>query len=198
MSDPEPTIQLLERYRSGDDSAAGEIFERYSQRLCALADARIGPRLQRRIDADDIVQSVFHTFFRRAGDGQFVVDHTGALWHLLVHITLNKVRKQAEHHAAQRRDVAAEISATESARLAPEAVAHDPTPDEAAALADEVERLVSELDEAEAEVFQLVLEGHSTSEIGRHIGRSRWTVRQVLDRIGHRLKNRLQPQSASC
>ena len=198
MSDPEPTIQLLERYCSGDDSAAGEIFERYSQRLCALADARIGPRLQRRIDADDIVQSVFHTFFRRAGDGQFVVDHTGALWHLLVHITLNKVRKQAEYHGAQRRDVAAEISATERARLAPQAVAHDPTPDEAAALADELESIGSELDEAEAEMFQLALEGHSTSEIGRRIGRSRWTVRRVLDRIGHSLKNRLQPQSASC
>ena len=192
MSDPESTWRLLERYRAGDGSAAEDIFQRYSDRLCAMAEAQIGRRLRRRVEAEDIVQSVFRTLFRRAADGKLAVDHTGALWRLLVQFTVNKVRKQAERHGAQRRDVAAEVSTTDIVGLGPEPVAHDPTPDEAAALADEVERIVSELDATGLEVFRLTLEGYSTPEIGRRTGRSRWTVRRILDRIGHGLEARLQ------
>ncbi|MBI4602297.1 MAG: sigma-70 family RNA polymerase sigma factor [Planctomycetes bacterium] len=186
----EPAAALLERWRSGDQVAAGEIHRRYAQRLCGLAQGQLSEGLSRRLDADDIVQSVFRTFFRRARGGEFTLDHSGSLWSLLVRITLNKVRKEAERHRAAKRDLRLEQPAVEDG-LEPEAVAHDPTPDEAAALADALETVVRGLDAREAEVFRLRLQGRSASEIGEQVGCTRWTVRRVLDRVGERLKKEL-------
>ena len=88
MSDTESVQELLKCWRAGDPAAAEAIHRRYAQRLCALVEPRIGDQLRRRVDAEDIVQSVFRTFFRRVGDGQFHIDHTSSLWHLLVGIGL--------------------------------------------------------------------------------------------------------------
>jgi hypothetical protein len=58
------------------------------------------------VDGEDVVQSVFRTFFRqlRGGDSPWTAP---ALWRLLVAITLNKVRARVRRHMAARRDVAA-------------------------------------------------------------------------------------------
>ena len=47
------------------------------------------------MDADDIVQSVFRTFFRRAQAGEFRIDSSAQLWQLLVRITVLKAQHQA-------------------------------------------------------------------------------------------------------
>ena len=191
MSQGQSTKELLEQWQGGDQSAATRLYEHYSQRLCALAEAQIGERLSRRVGADDIVQSVFRTFFRRARNGQFVVDHSSSLWQLLVRITLHRIQRQAERHRAERRNVSSEVDISNVAGL-PEALAREPTPDEAAALTSELEAVLAELDWQEAETLRLCLQGHSSPEIAQRVGSSRWTVRRVLDRIGSRLQQRLQ------
>lgn len=117
---------LLARWQAGDQAAAEAIYQRYAQRLCALAEKDIGERLARRVGPEDIVQSVFRTFFRRSGDGQFAIDHSGARWRLLVRITANKVLRHAEREGAARRDVKAEVHGT-SDGLEPALICHDPT-----------------------------------------------------------------------
>ena len=57
------SLVLLERFRGGDDLAAAEIFNRYFGRLTALARSRLSPRLARRTDPEDIVLSVYRSFF---------------------------------------------------------------------------------------------------------------------------------------
>ena len=57
------SLVLLERFRGGDDLAAAEIFDRYFQRLTALARSRLSPRLAQRTDPEDIVLSVYRSFF---------------------------------------------------------------------------------------------------------------------------------------
>ncbi len=101
----EESIQLLDRYRDGDERAAEEIFQRYVQRLIGLARNHISDRLGKRVDPEDVVQSVYRSFYRRASDGQFTLDKTGDLWRLLAMITVNKVRKQANFHCRQKRDI---------------------------------------------------------------------------------------------
>ena len=56
---------------TGDEDAARQLFDRYAEQLVALARRRISQRLASRIDPEDIVQSVFRTFFHRAKQGQF-------------------------------------------------------------------------------------------------------------------------------
>ena len=178
---------LVDRWQTGDAAAAEELHRRYAQQLWALAEAQIGQRLRRRVDPEDIVQSVFRTFFRRATDGQFVIDHSCSLWHLLVRITINKVRLRAQHHHAGKRDVAIEVYAGDE-QLAPEAIAREPGPEEAAALADEIETLLRRLKPPEIEIFRLAMQGHATPDIAERLGRSRWTIRRTLDRIGRQLE----------
>ena len=91
--DSEPTSDdksLLHRYRRGDDDAATELYLRYAHRLRALANAQTSPELQQRVDNEDLVQSIFRTFFRRVAGGQYDVPNGDELWKLLLVIGLEQ------------------------------------------------------------------------------------------------------------
>ena len=63
------SLVLLERFRGGDELAAEALFARYFERLTALARSRLSPRLARRTDPEDIVLSVYRSFFVEAQRG---------------------------------------------------------------------------------------------------------------------------------
>ena len=60
---------LLRRFRGGSEEAAVEIYRRYAPPAAALAQAKCAPDLASRLDVEDIVQSVFGSFFRGASRG---------------------------------------------------------------------------------------------------------------------------------
>jgi len=186
--------ELLDRWRSGDQQAAEELYHRYAQRLCQLAERQMAPRLRRRVGADDVVQSVFRTFFRRTEKGEYPIDHSGSLWRLLVKITMNKIRHQGERHRAAKRNVEAEVDIM-AAGVSPEAFAEDPSPEAAVWLMDELEALLAGCDVSEGEMLTLCLEGYSTTEIAQRKGCSRHTVRRVLNRFGRQLQRNLEENS---
>src|SRR5262249_35780113 len=99
---------LVERLKEGNPRAPELLFRRYAVRLARLAEQHLSRKVAVRVDGEDVVQSVFRTFFRRCASGEFTVDGSGRLWRLLVTITLNKVRAGVRYHTAARRDVAAE------------------------------------------------------------------------------------------
>src|SRR5205823_11845127 len=70
-----------------------------------LAENRCSPELARRVDADDIVQSVFAVFFRGIRQGFYDVLSGEEAWRLLLVIALNKIRAKGNFHRAARRDV---------------------------------------------------------------------------------------------
>ncbi len=191
LGSDESVRTLLTRWQTGDQEAAAEIYQRYWTRLCELARTRLSRQVARRVGADDIVQSVFRSFFRRAGAGDFVLPHAEALWALLVRITVNKVRRQSQRHRAQCRNVAAEIDQRDEASIL-EALAREPTPAEAVSLAEEIGFVLAPLDDVKREMVTLCLQGNSCSEIASCLACSRWTVRRVLDRVGEQLRLRLE------
>jgi RNA polymerase sigma-70 factor (ECF subfamily) len=195
MSESDLVGDLLARLQSGDPSAADELYRRYAQRLCAIADRQLGRRLRAREDPEDVVQSAFRTFFRRAADGQFQVDHASGLWNLLVTITLNKVRLRAQRHGAGKRNVRAEVG-LDLDQLDPRLVAREPTVEEAAAFIDELDFILCGLQDPDPEIVRLCFQGYSPSEIAARVNCSRWTVRRVLDHVGDRLRRRLRIESA--
>src|SRR5262249_11119131 len=127
-----------------DDEAARRIWERYVQRLLALAEQDIEQSVRARIGAEDVVQSAFRSYFRRRAD--YDLADRDELWSLLVTITLNKVRNANRHHRRQRRDVRRTQSDGAVNGLEGEGGAFDlmsdevPTPAEAVALAEELEK----------------------------------------------------------
>ncbi len=48
-----------------------ELFQRYAQRLMAFARTRLPSDVSSRVDEEDIVQSVFRSFFRRNQGNEF-------------------------------------------------------------------------------------------------------------------------------
>src|SRR5205823_10618843 len=96
---------LLRNFRHGDQDAARLLYQRYAERLRALARAKSSPDLAGRVDDDDIVQSVFGSFFRGVIHGAYDVPAGEELWNLFLVITVNKVRAKGAHYRAAKRDV---------------------------------------------------------------------------------------------
>jgi RNA polymerase sigma factor (sigma-70 family) len=175
---------LVERCREGDPRAAEALFQRYAMRLARLAEQHLRRQVAARVDGEDVVQSVFRTFFRRCAGGEFTIDSSAQLWQLLVTITLNKARAHVRHHTAGRRDVAAEASG--EAGVAP-ALAREPGPAEAAALVDQIETLLRGLPELYCHLLEMRLAGHTGDEIAAQLGVSRRTVYRALGLLQERL-----------
>jgi RNA polymerase sigma-70 factor (ECF subfamily) len=185
MSEGSPIPELVRRLRAGDARAAEELFVRYARRLTHLAEQHLSRRLAGRLDGEDVVQSVFRTFFRRSARGEFQIDSSAQLWRLLVRITLRKASALARHHTAGPRDALAEVPGGGD-RLA-EALAHEPGPAEAAALVDQIEALLRGLPALYCHVLDLRLQGHGALAVARQLGVSRQTVYRALDLLRQRL-----------
>jgi RNA polymerase sigma-70 factor (ECF subfamily) len=181
-----PTAELVRRLRAGDPAAASAFFDRYAARLTRLAGEHLGRKLAARVDGEDVVQSVFRTFFRRCAAGEFRIDSSTQVWQLLVAITLRRARSEGRHQTAGRRDVSAEAAA-DAAGVAAD---YEPGPEEAAVLADEVEALLRGLPELYCHVLDLRLQGHAVADIAPRLGVSRQTVYRALDLLQRRLARR--------
>ncbi|MBJ43413.1 MAG: RNA polymerase subunit sigma-70 [Planctomycetaceae bacterium] len=173
---------LLRRFRSGEHDAATALYVRYASRLLALANSRTSPSLASRFDPEDVVQSVFRTFFRRAAEGLYEVPPGDELWQLFLVIALNKVRALCVHHRAQKRDVQRTASAA--------------VEDVYSARADEapmrilkivVDEYVNQLPDSQQTVIRMRIEGHEINEIAQQTTRSKRTVERVLQRFRHEL-----------
>jgi RNA polymerase sigma-70 factor (ECF subfamily) len=191
--DEDDALELLARFRQGDQYAADALFHRYVGRLTALAQKRLSERLARRVDADDIVQSAYRSFFLHARDGAYTLQESGDMWRLLVAITLNKLRRQVERNTAGKRAMSHEqhFDADGSVALRPEAVASDPTPEEALSVVEEVEALMEGLTPIQCQMLELRLQGHTVDEIAEQVNRSERGVRRLLDKVKEKLHQRL-------
>lgn len=185
------SVNLLARWREGDQQAATELFQRYAERLVALANRRLSAKLTARVAAEDVVQSVYCSFFTGARDGRYVLQESGDLWRLLVTITLHKVQHQFKRHNSGKRAVGMEQplrDADGSFLLPPELLVNDPSPEESVALTELLDRVMEGLDPVQKRIVELRLQGYNIGEIAEQTSRTRPTVRRVLDRVKQQLE----------
>jgi RNA polymerase sigma-70 factor (ECF subfamily) len=181
---------FLTRLHRGDDAAAQELFGRFAHQLIALALRHIDTGLRHKVDAEDVVQSVYKSFFARYGDGNLAIVNWNSLWGLLTLITVRKCAERAAYHRAERRDAAREVSPPRGEEAAPslEPFGREPTPLEAVVLSEMVEQLLASLDEDERPILELSLQGYTTREISERLGRAERTVRLLREGVRHRLE----------
>ncbi|MFN0055495.1 MAG: RNA polymerase sigma factor [Planctomycetales bacterium] len=177
-----PSVELLKRFRGGDQEAAADLFRRYLGRLTVLARSRLSRRIAQRVDPEDVVLSAYRSFFVRAHDGRVELTRSGDLWRLLVAITLHKLHRTVAHHQAQRRNVGQEQpgeaeleNAARDGRLS-----MPPTAEEAVAVAELLERLLADLPPVQRKIVELRLQDHRLDEIAKAVQRSERTVRRLL------------------
>ena len=172
------------------DAAARELLARFSARLVATARRRLSPRLQAKVSPEDVLQSVLRTFFRRLDAGEIELRDWGGLWGYLALTTLYKCRRNAVRYAAAKRDAAREVSLSVTGPGGPCELAvpdREPTPEEAAAFADELESLLSGLDGRDRETVELLLAGESADAVAGRLACSRRTVRRTVARLRARV-----------
>jgi RNA polymerase sigma-70 factor (ECF subfamily) len=180
---------LLRHFRSGNGEAATQLYHRYAARLRALARTQCSPHLARRLDTDDIVQSVFRIFFQAARLGNYDVPAGEHLWGLLLSLALNKIRAKANFHQAAKRDV----------RLTAEVDFRDPAHEADAGQDDRngvflqlvVREALERLPAPARKIVELRIEGHEVADIANQTGRSKRTVERVLRDARHHLRNLL-------
>ena len=185
--------------KAAEQDAARHVFERFVTRLIRLASDRMGMKLQRKLDAEDVVQSVFKTFFRRyPGDEFHFVDWNG-LWALLAAITIHKCGHRTAQFQAARRDVASEepegpLSAGRF--LAWNVISREPDPSQVLMFIETVDELMARLDARENEILTMALKGSDPVEIAKKVKRSVRTVRRVLKWAHKELERLLREEHA--
>ncbi len=190
MSDERPT-EWLQNLRRGDEDAARKLFAHFSKRLCQLAQRHLSSRLQQRVDGEDVVQSVFRTFFIRDSKGQFEVDHSNELWRLLVTITLRKARGIWRQNATQARRIDREVPLTDGdGHETVGLLSREPSVIEAIVLADEIETLLTGLSEQHSKALELRLGGYTPTESAEIMGISRQSFYRLIDPLKERLLHR--------
>lgn len=166
---------LLQRFRGGEDDAATQLYLRYAARLRSLASKQTGNDLAARVDPEDIVQSVFRTFFRRAAAGEYEVPAGDDLWKLFLVIGLNKVRAVASHHRANKRDVR-QTASDEAIDATPGTSSED----DLRVLQMTIDELLAPLPESHREIVMLRIAGHEVAEIAAKVGRAKRSVERIL------------------
>jgi RNA polymerase sigma-70 factor, ECF subfamily len=189
---PFDSFALLEvKLRAGDQSAASAVFRRFADRLIALARSKLDARIRRKEDPEDVIQSVYGSFFRRYQAGTLDISTWDSLWSLLTVITVRKCLNRREYYLAQCRTLAGEIDAGSRQSAADglnEAIDREPTPLEAAVFVETVEHLMHGLEDGDRTIVELSLQGFSPPIISAQLGLSERKVVRVRGRIKQRLR----------
>ena len=177
---------LVRRFRSGDDDAATKLYKRYAERLHRLAQRNTGLDLTPRFDAEDVVQSVFRTFFRRVRTGLYDLPAGDELWRLLLVISLNKIRTLAVYHRAQKRSVGATV--TPGVEMLSQLTDDNSENLALTSLKLVIGEVLSDLPEVQQRMIIQRIEGSQVEEIAAETGRSKRTVERVLQDFRSRLR----------
>jgi RNA polymerase sigma-70 factor (ECF subfamily) len=191
MSSDDSFQALMNRLRAGEEAAAAELFQRFAGRLIALARSRLDALVRQKIDPEDVLQSVFKSFFHRHREGDWDPANWDSLWSLLAQMTIRKCGRRAVFYHGERRDVRRETaprSGDDDSGFFREALNREPTPDEAAMLAEIIEQLLRELEGYHRDIVQLSLQGYASAEIAAQTGVTERSVQRVLKRVRERIE----------
>jgi RNA polymerase sigma-70 factor (ECF subfamily) len=191
----EATFQeLMQRVRARDEAAAAELVHRYERHIRRAVRYRlVDPRLRRIFDSMDVCQSVLATFFKRAAEGQYDLEHADQLLHLLVRMACNKVAGEARRQHAKRRDVG---RVENVASLADQMVAPGPEPAEQLMRNELVERYRQELSEEEWRLISERADGRGWAEIAAEHGGTAEGLRKRFARAVARIERQRNGESS--
>lgn len=193
MSSRGSVTNWLSQLQEGDPTAAQKLWECYFQQLVELARQKLQGAPRRAADEEDVALSAFNSFCRGAESGRFPqLFDRDSLWRLLVALTARKAVDLRRHEARYKRS-----GTTERRRRLPRSprpssteeeldrvLSREPTPEFAAQVAEECQRLLSSLKDASLRAVALrKMEGYTTEEIAAQFGCVPRTVERKLQVI---------------
>lgn len=169
--------------KSGDESAAAAIWERFFRQLRDYARGKLGPTARRAVDEEDLALSALHALCIGAQDGRFhQLTNRNDIWQILMMIAARKA-SNARRRGHVRHEVA-ESDAKIAADLQGVAELAD---ENSVELFDSLnlhcEELLSRLDDRLRHVALLKLSGHTNEEIAGLRNRGLSTIERYLQLI---------------
>ena len=185
--DESTLTRLIIGLRSGNPNDVTDFWNHYGPMMTRMAEKNLAAGVKRRVGADDVVQSVYRTFFRRLNDGGLELLDWESLWALLARIAVRRTR----HHARQA--ATAKRSQDRETPLTPEIELFDQVPGpESLMMTEELRNtLVEEMRDKYRPILERILEGHTHDEIARELATSISTVERVHRKAREILKKLL-------
>jgi DNA-directed RNA polymerase specialized sigma24 family protein len=192
MADEPNITHWIRQLKEGDPQASQKLWERYFRRLVQLAHGKLRSFPRRAADEEDVALSAFQSFCAGVAKGRFPQLHDrNDLWQILVVLAGWKVRDLKKREQAAKRgggrlrgESVFDAAPGSSQHVGIGQVAGDePTPEFAASLAEEYERLLNQLgDDTLRQIALLKLEGYTNEEIAERLG---YVVRTVERKLGY-------------
>lgn len=187
---PPSDQSLIVRLRSGDESAASEVYDRYAKRVFGLVHQQMADRLRAQVQPEDIVQSVFKSVFRGINTGNYDAPAGGTLWQLMAIVAVHKVRRNARRRTALRRDARRTQSLDAMEKFD---TPDDFTPEE---FESAVREAIEDLKDTEQDVVLLRVQGYSVEEIAAKLERSRRSIERALQNIRTKMLSSFDEEEA--
>jgi RNA polymerase sigma factor (sigma-70 family) len=170
----------LRQLQANDPDAARHLWDRYFQRLAALARRRLGDSPRAAASEEDVALSAFASFCRGVEHGRFPhLDDRDNLWRLLVVITLRKSNRHLRSRRQQKRG--GDLPAAPEPLDLDQLVSREPTPELAAEVAEACRHLLDRLNDPDLEALALwKMEGYTNDEIAAWLRCAPRTVERKL------------------
>lgn len=186
-TDNESVTRWIRECADGNPEARGKLYEFYYDEMIRTAEKRLS-RLPANWDAEEFVQSGVMSLFRwmdRSGTEQ--PSDRNEFRRLIGAFVRRKVARRIERETAQKRGGGKTVTETDlGASIAELDAAVDqlrPTVDEALAVADLVEQLLSRLGKEDREIVSMALQGFTNVDIAKVNRRTEAAIRQKRKRI---------------
>lgn len=189
----------MRQLEEGKSESAQQLWNHFCQKLMALANKRLSPKLRQSYDEEDVAVSAFHSLCRVISDrGSATLRDRAGLWQLLMTITERKISNRLRDESRDKRDHRRTVSEACFQRTPVPGKGFDslpgrePSPEFAAEFADLCGSLLDSLeDEQLREIAQLTLKNYDTAEIAQRLGTSRRTIERKLLVIQNRWQKQL-------
>jgi len=181
------TLGLVNKAKDGDSDAFSALYNLYIQRLCVAVRRNLGTQLKKKIEPEDLIQSVWKDCFANM-DG-FDYQGPDSFYKWLRRRLESKICDKFRYFKAKKRNVEKEQaiafdSSTGGGAPMPQAV--DPTPSVVAMTNENHQRLMDILDQLPDAQRQVVVfrirDNMEFDEIAKKIQRSQGAARQLYNR----------------
>lgn len=195
MSKTTRVSHWIELVKAGDSTAANRIWQHYFDRLVRSVRARMVGHDRAVSDEEDIVLSVFDSFYNAAANGRFPdLSDRDDLWRLLLRMAARKVIDKRRHDGRQRRGGQIHVHALDTGDGPGElieAIGNEPSPEMVLMMRESVEEFFSHLGVGQLrDLAGAKLEGYSNAELAKRFGCSERTIERRL----HLIREKCQQQ----
>lgn len=194
MSDTDDVSHWIDLVKFGDSAAANQIWQHYFDRLVRSVRKRLNGQNRAVSDEEDIVLSVFDSFYAAAEEGRFPdLSDRDDLWRLLLRMSARKVIDKHRHDQRKRRGGDLQIhSLGGDDEMVIEAIGDEPSPDMILSMQESVEQLFSHLGVGQLrELAVTKLEGYSNAELAQRFGCSERTIERRLHLIREKFQQEM-------